>query len=149
MSILLCSIALSSCNPMGYPTVRFLVPNGFSGPFIIVEDPLGEPIEAKHGITTFSIPASGVLKVKSAAVLQGTMTIEARRVNGEQIPLDHEASPTQIALRGGGKMKASDSEPFFGFFIGTESAQIAVDFATIRPISGRDVPNAPGASPAP
>lgn len=142
--LMLCSLNLSSCQTaFEYPVVRFVVTDSFSGPLIIIEDSQSPPIEVKSGVAEFSIPASGVLRVQSTERLHHLSTMQVNRIGGEKIPLDHEALPSQVAFRGGTLMQASDSEPYYGFFIGTESAQHAFDFATIRPVLGSNMQSLP------
>jgi len=98
------------------PTVKLIVPNGFSGPFWVREDPdYGVPPAEVDGMTHYLIPDSGRLTTTNIGPLWNAQRFSAAFADGREIPDNY-----------GGKQKGArlwHSGTSYGahrFFVGTQ-----------------------------
>src|SRR5690349_1793854 len=71
-------LVVSGCGNLLEDLV-FVLPAGYSGPFVVVEDPNAPEIPYQNGAYTIHVPESGVVRVKSASILSRETDQSARR----------------------------------------------------------------------
>jgi len=93
-------------------TLVFQLPTGFTGPFILVEDPVGVPLRASQGSITVRVPSSRIAVVRSFdPLLKDWSRIIAITPEREFSYLDDQSAreqPQQFALRGFRFLRESD-----------------------------------------
>lgn len=114
-------------------TLEFVIPNDFSGPFVVIEDREGEDVRWAAGHARVQLPSCGVLRVRSDEVFRVMKVYEVRRESGERVPTEDFATANEIALRFGGWNSRSSIDRGVGrfeYFVGTEPQFEAFDFST-------------------
>ena len=126
---------------MWRPPTRLLfrVPDDFSGPFILLEDPAGLTLKRKWGRIVVSVPPSRVVRVQSPDPIDSEWrTIAAIRHDGTMLPYDGlpmSLDLTKPALRGFRFHRESNlgrDLQSFEFWIGAEADVRMMDFDALR-----------------
>ena len=113
-----------------YPTVVFVIPNDFHGPFVIYEDPGGVEVASSYKTHSIEVPESRVLRLRSTQLLHDWSYRRAERRSGEEVPiLDDEFRPRQVALWSGGYSLGSHHPARYEFFVGTEAEFMGFEFS--------------------
>jgi len=134
MVLLALMTQLSACNMLQdaqYPTICFVLPDGYRGAFqLVLDNKEGVGIVTKDGQYVYEIPVSGVLKVKSFKPFEGLHKEIAVYKNGESILTDDTTlSPSTIALRSLGTSRRNKGPYIETNVIGTqeEAKQAKID----------------------
>lgn len=120
---------MMSCSQLIEPTIELVVPDEFSGPILMIEDPKGIVVKKVNGTYRISLPECGVLQLQSTAFLKASASWKVRRGNGTLIPIDSEARESQTALRFGGWRSWQHPTGRYEHFIGNAREFEAFDFA--------------------
>jgi hypothetical protein len=123
-NVLLVLLLMNSAGCQGVPEVRFIVPDGFSGPLIIVEDESGVTVSETAGVYEVVFPESGVLRVTDDNFVRDEHHFAAFRASGETIPLYPEGYVVE-GLFGGAF--TSDPIPHTYYFVGSEQFASSFD----------------------
>ncbi len=127
-----------SCSFAQYSELELIVPNDFSGPFVVVVDPQGEEVPRGSQNARFHIPRCRVLRIRSDHPFREMRIWKVRRENGEQILKEYEledfSGDGKIALRGGAWGSTTRNGKPYGergkYFIGTAKEFESFDFLT-------------------
>lgn len=119
--------------------LAFQVPAGFSGPFVLVEDPVGGRPVGEWGRLDVTVPPSGIVRVQSFDFLtKEWASIAAVRPDGTVFPFDDQTGrvqPSQVALRGGRFLRESvggKDVATFEFYVGKADQDFPFDFQSLR-----------------
>lgn len=117
-------------------TLRFVLPNGFTGAFLVVEDGSAPPLPAK-GPITLVIPPTRIVRVRSFQPLTSRwFRVEARTVNGTVIKVDQQAGdvlPSESALCGGDHSYSSeDGVHALEYWVGDPRSQPRASLDALR-----------------
>lgn len=113
------------------PTVLFIVPNGFRGPFVIYEDLKGVDVPRVWNEYRIVVPESGIVRLRSTRMLQDWATHRAEFASGDEIRFptqDATWTPNAFGIWSGGYGGGSSHPPRDSRFIGTEQEFRAFDF---------------------
>ncbi len=103
VALLMIFVFIMSIVESSAPTVRFVLPTAYRGPFVLVIDP-AEGIEPRleDEVFIYEIPRSGILKVNEDHLLLRWHQEEAMYHDGQIIPLYEEqlAIPEAITFHG-------------------------------------------------
>jgi hypothetical protein len=119
-------LALTGCgggNRGGSP-VELVAPKGYTGMVWLVLDPNGEDIRLVDGQYRITIPASGVLRVRSLQPMEQWHAFSARYDDGTPIPSDDGKgiAPEVVAIRGrwsGASKQGGRDYQYHKVFVGT------------------------------
>ena len=123
--------------------MSFVLPDGFQGPFLVVEDANAPPIERKNGDFVVSIPESRIVRVKSLSLLRDWHQERASYRNGKTLPVGPHAGAdvgtSVVALRSRGIGAHNDRPDVAHFFVGTESDAYEYDFRALENVAVVDL----------
>jgi hypothetical protein len=122
---------LGCVGPPQYRVVHFVIPDGFRGPFVIVESSDGQELTERGGITQMHITDGRVVKVKSIAVFRELRQRRASYASGGNIPV-FDVRDDQIALRSNGLNSRDGGPEQLELFVGTEQEFRNCDFAKLN-----------------
>lgn len=117
--------------------ITFVVPDSYSGAFVVTEDPSGVTLDERASNCVIRIPKSGIAKVTSADAMREMRQWSAITSSGMTIPV-YQSQDDQVALRGGGYAERSGHSARFEFFVGTLKDFEQFDFSQLRPHSAED-----------
>ena len=120
----------TSCARLVEPTIDLVIPNDFSGPVLMIEDPQGMAVAESGSTYRVVLPKCGVVYVRSAGFLRESATWKVRRVNGESVPIDSQATDIQLAFRFGGWRSWQHSSGRLEHFVGTAQQFESFDFSS-------------------
>lgn len=112
---------------MSYKAVTFVIPDGFTGPFAVIERPDGINIDAREIECRIEVPSSRVVALRSADVLREMRRWRLVTVPGKEIDV-YEVGDDAQTLRGGGYFDRTGHLPRFEFFVGTLQESESFDF---------------------
>ncbi|MDQ3650520.1 MAG: hypothetical protein M3458_09685 [Acidobacteriota bacterium] len=114
-------VASSGCGVFN-PSIRYVLPDGYTGVFqIILDKAHGKGIEREGWRYTYEIPPNGILRVKSFEPLYGWHQVAAAYKNGSRILIpDSTVSDDTIALRDVGMHEKDDGSLVVTILIGTQ-----------------------------
>jgi hypothetical protein len=132
---MLCAGAFAGCR-LQPREIEFVVPDGFRGPFLIIEHPDGQSGDFRNGKLSLEIPPSRILTVKDDSAFDEWTTRSARYQSGIELPLDHEVDASHVALRGGGESAGVRRNlvipQHMSFFVGTDADFDECDFTELE-----------------
>lgn len=132
---LLCVCIVASCR-LQTREIEFVVPDGFTGAFIIIERADGQSGEFQKGKLTLTVPPSRILAVKDDSAFDEWTTRSARFQNGDNLAIDNEFDASLVALRGGGDSSGVRGDlvipPHQSYFVGTDAEFMKCDFAELE-----------------
>ena len=132
MSLIVLVFIASGCSGIIEPTINLVVPDGFVGPILVLEDPHAPAYPQGNMSYQVEMPQSGVLFVKSKGFLDQSARWVVRRKNGDLIPLDYEeATDGHVAMRFGGWRSRNGNAGRLEHFIGTLADFEKCDFSLI------------------
>jgi hypothetical protein len=98
-------------------SLQFIIPNGFSGPFVIVERQDGLVLKSEQPTAVIHVPNSGLVLLTSFDELRLWRHHSASFAGGPPIGV-YEVRDNEIALRGGG-LVARNGRERIEYFVGT------------------------------
>lgn len=117
---------LAGCGHRSGPPVELVVPKGFTGTIWLIIDPAAQEIPLVDGRYLITIPAGGVLRVRSHSPLQHWHSFSARYEDGTLILQDHGSdsgvAPEAVAVRGswsGVSQRGGREYRYHTYFVGT------------------------------
>jgi len=135
---LLTLAVLALAGGCGWQTreIEFVVPDGFSGPFIIIDGDGGQSGAFRDGKLTLTVPDTRILVVDDDSAFSEWTTRTARYANGDVLAIDNEFEGSLTALRGGGHSSGVHGEliipPHHTYYVGTESELLECDFSELE-----------------
>jgi len=112
ITVALCAL-ICGCGDRSGPPVKYILPNGFTGYFRIVEDNTSEvTIKLESGAYVYRIPSSGVLVINELPGKDYYHSFSAQYVNGQTIPLgvDDRTAPSTLAYYSLSSISTSSSQ---------------------------------------
>jgi hypothetical protein len=132
---ILSACALAGCR-FEPREIEFVVPDGFQGPFLIVERPDGQSGEFREGKLTLTVPPSRILAIRDDSAFNEWTKRSARYEGGGNLPIDNEFDASLVALRGGGHgsgVRGSRAiPPHHSYFVGTDAEFMACDYTQLE-----------------
>jgi hypothetical protein len=105
------------------PPIHFVIPTGFRGGFQLVVDRVnGVDVALRNGRYTYSIPASGVLRVRSLRPFEHWHTVSAAFPDGKPLPWSSQALPNDVMLEelwSGSRSGPQGEEEYLLLLVGT------------------------------
>ena len=131
-------LATLGCRFQSPPEVKFVIPNGFYGPIIVMNDKNGARLLRRDGAYIIDVPESGVVKIRSVSIFEQMTAQSATYADGQRIPFDYgvmddpkvAVSDDKIALRPCGR-KDYDWGSVFRFYVGNKEDADRCDFSEI------------------
>jgi hypothetical protein len=120
------AVFLSGCG--GSACIKFVLPPGFRGPFIIMEDPNGRDGTSTGNDLTITVPPSGIALIKDDALFFRDASRIAVFDDGAPLQLETRGDGTTIALRGGTHSSGLNIAPHHEYYVGTADEYEACDF---------------------
>lgn len=115
MILLLTAVAGCSVDP----TRLIVIPDGYSGPILLVVDPTAPPLRSESGTIVIRIPQSGILKVQDLGPLQEMAQWKVQTYSGKKVRNEEEATSSEVAFRHGGTRSGNDGFTYSEDFVGT------------------------------
>jgi hypothetical protein len=126
-ALLFLGLLSAACDRSG-PSIEIIVPERFTGPIWIVEDPQrGKAIPRVNGRFEVKVPSSGILTVSSIQPFQRWHSGTARYADGTALQRDGLDSPMDdaVALRAGGYAISSRhgrEVRYLSYYVGSKMA---------------------------
>lgn len=129
--VISCLISVSGCNDskLAPSCLEFILPNGFAGPFVVVESFDAKPIPIDGKCYRVEVPASGVVAVSSTKPFNTMLEWRAAFFDGNVIPVYRMNDADGVALHSNGWSDRTGHPPRFEFFVGTETEFKDFDFS--------------------
>lgn len=115
--------------------IEYVLPDGFTGPFIIVvADDGADAVTDRWKYTVVTVPQSGKVTIRDDSFLHESSFVKARYSNGERIPIGGIDTETSFALWMGGwssgqnLVKRLKYGPAHKYFVGSRSEFEEFDF---------------------
>ena len=106
--LLLTACVVAGCDPSLDRPIHFVIPDGFSGPFVIVSNPSYPDAIVKYTDRyEVTVPLDGVFRTNNIAIFQRWHTVTAAYESGKRLPADE---PNLSAFHSGYTSYGSDSD---------------------------------------
>lgn len=137
MVVIACLVAVVVLRQRTADTIHFVVPDGFRGPFVVIEDKDAPELPIVNGCYVVNVPQTRVLPIHSDAAFRHWTSREAEFVSGAPLRCGDgiPSGPTdgETMLRSMGWSGSTNHEGHHNFFVGTLAEAQASDFDRIAP----------------
>ncbi len=117
-------LLLANCAPTEGPPVRFVVPDGYLGPFEILQEKGAGEVILEHGEFVYRVPTNGMLKVAQVVGFTEWHKADAFFASGTPIPVkltsEREQVPAELAL-----YELWNTRTRYKFFVGSQAEMAA------------------------
>ena len=126
---------LTGCGPRRRK-IEFVVPDGFRGPFLIIEHPSGQSGAFHEGKLTLTVPSSRILLIEDDSAFSEWTLRSARYANADVLATANDHDRSLVALRGGGNSSGMRQgliiPPHHSCFVGTDDEFAKCDFRELE-----------------